>query len=231
MSARTGEVLVDAAEKGRLDTQGRFQVASGRRNVEYRLEQVDGEWRIANPQPGLMVTARFFEDYFRPFNLYFFDRPARRLVPQPVHVLVEDGLAPPRSRRWREATSYPASAPSCRSSTTCAPPCRWTGESPTWASPRGRASQPMSSTCRRRWRGRCVRSLMSAVSASQWGRAPSPSQRRRAAVDDWDKFGVGQSEGTVRGLIDKSVVEVDGADVQPIAVAGARMRAEPPRWP
>ena len=48
--------------------------ARGRGASTTDCEQVDGQWRIANPQPGLMVTDKFFDDYFRPFDLYFFDR-------------------------------------------------------------------------------------------------------------------------------------------------------------
>lgn len=92
-SGATAEVTLDAVQSGRLDPQGRFETGRGREGVEYRLTQVDGQWRIENPQPGLLVTDKFFDDYFRSFELYFFDRTAERLMPQPVHLLVEDGLA------------------------------------------------------------------------------------------------------------------------------------------
>ncbi len=39
------------------------------------------------------MSRKFFDDYFRPFNIYDFDRPGRRLVPDPVHLLVGDQLA------------------------------------------------------------------------------------------------------------------------------------------
>ena len=86
-------VTVDAVETARLDAEGSYAEGRGTRTSGYTLVRSDGQWRIADPQAGLMVTAKFFADYYRPFNLYYFDRPARRLVPQLVHLLVDDRLA------------------------------------------------------------------------------------------------------------------------------------------
>ncbi|MCW2838691.1 MAG: hypothetical protein JWR55_174 [Aeromicrobium sp.] len=77
----------------RLDRQGRFTRQVGAEEISYSLEQVDGEWRIANPQDGILVDRKFFTDYFRPFELFFFDRPGRRLVPETVHLVSGDQLA------------------------------------------------------------------------------------------------------------------------------------------
>lgn len=86
-------VGVDAMETGRLDAEGRYAEGRGVRSTDFTVVRSDGQWRISDPQPGLMVTAKFFADYYRPFNLYYFDRPARRVVPQLVHLLVDDRLA------------------------------------------------------------------------------------------------------------------------------------------
>ena len=82
-------LVVDAS----LDQQGHYTRSARPAELTYRLERVDGEWRIANPQVGLLVSRKFFDDYFRPFNVYNFDQPGRRLVPDPVHLLVGDQLA------------------------------------------------------------------------------------------------------------------------------------------
>lgn len=87
------EVETRFVEDARLDRQGHYTRRARPAEVTYRLERVDSEWRIANPQIGLLVSRKFFEDYFRPFNLFNFDRPGRRLVPDPVHLLVGDQLA------------------------------------------------------------------------------------------------------------------------------------------
>ena len=80
-------------QNAQLDLQGHYTRRGQRRSVRYRLEQVDGEWRIANPQQGSLVNRKFFSDYFRPFNIFFFDRPGRRLVPDPVYLAVSDQLS------------------------------------------------------------------------------------------------------------------------------------------
>lgn len=76
-----------------LDRQGRYTRRAKATALDYRLEQVKGQWRIANPQEGLLVNRKFFEDYYRTFNLFYFDRAAQRLVPDPVHLVVGDQLA------------------------------------------------------------------------------------------------------------------------------------------
>ena len=87
------EIETRLVEDARLDRQGHYRRRALPAEFTYQLERVDGEWRIANPQAGLLVSRKFFDDYFRPFNIYNFDRPGRRLVPDPIHVLVGDQLA------------------------------------------------------------------------------------------------------------------------------------------
>jgi hypothetical protein len=87
------EIETRLVEDARLDQRGHYTRRARPAELTYRLERVDSEWRIANPQVGLLVSRKFFEDYFRPFNVYNFDRPGRRLVPDPIHLLVGDQLA------------------------------------------------------------------------------------------------------------------------------------------
>ncbi len=80
-------VRLQASTKAVLGPTGRY--ADGD-DVDRQLQlvRVRGQWRIANPPDGTLVSARFFEDYYRPFDIYFFDRPGERLVPQVVHLPV-----------------------------------------------------------------------------------------------------------------------------------------------
>ncbi|MET0448027.1 MAG: GerMN domain-containing protein, partial [Aeromicrobium sp.] len=86
-------VRLGFTEDAQLDRQGRYTRRAAPAALSYSLEQVDGEWRIANPQSGILIDRKFFADYFRPFELYFFDRPGRRLVPETVHLVSGDQLA------------------------------------------------------------------------------------------------------------------------------------------
>ena len=87
------DVRLNILENAQLDLQGHYTRRGERTSVSYRLEQVEGEWRIANPQQGSLVNRKFFSDYFRPFNIFFFDRPGRRLVPDAVYLAVSDQLS------------------------------------------------------------------------------------------------------------------------------------------
>lgn len=75
-----------------LDAQGRRTARGERARVDLQLVSVDGEWRIANPPPGLLVTERFAEDYVRPFSIYFFDERVDALIPDLVHLVVGETL-------------------------------------------------------------------------------------------------------------------------------------------
>ena len=87
-------VVVDLHTKpvARLDRQGHYQAVSTEKPRSYVLEKVKGQWRISDPQDGVMVTRTYYEDYFRPVSLYFFDAPGDRLVPDLVHLAVGDQL-------------------------------------------------------------------------------------------------------------------------------------------
>jgi hypothetical protein len=87
------KVRLGFTEDARLDRQGRYTPLASPETLTYTLQQVKGEWRITDPQEGLLVNRKFFTDYYRPFNLYYFDLPGQRLVPEPVHLVVGDQLA------------------------------------------------------------------------------------------------------------------------------------------
>lgn len=87
------DVTLTTSQVAHLDQQGRYTSTTGPDDLTYTLEQVDGEWRIVNPQGGILVNNKFFTDYFRPFDIYMFDRPGRRLIPVPVYLAAGDQLA------------------------------------------------------------------------------------------------------------------------------------------
>ncbi len=94
-AATAGEATVDSSWKAvaELDRQGHFRPGEGREAFEWRLTLEEGEWRIASPPPGTLVTQRYFEDYYRPFDIYFLDGSGTRVVPDPVFRVVGDQLA------------------------------------------------------------------------------------------------------------------------------------------
>lgn len=79
----------------RIDARGAWQGSLPRRDQTLRLTMVveDGEYRIANPPDALVVPAVWFEQRYRQASLYFFNRTARILVPEPVFVPRGDQFA------------------------------------------------------------------------------------------------------------------------------------------
>ena len=54
--------------------------------VKFPMASEDGEWRISQPPPYLLVPQSWFAQRFRQVSLYFFDSSATVLIPEPVFV-------------------------------------------------------------------------------------------------------------------------------------------------
>jgi hypothetical protein len=84
-----GTVVVTGELVGTIDQRGGFTV--GGQEVysrEFRLEQVDGEWRISDPPDGLVMLEPDFERLYERRDLYFLDPTGRRVVPDPRYLII-----------------------------------------------------------------------------------------------------------------------------------------------
>jgi hypothetical protein len=82
-------VTLELTETIRLDGRGTWLGnTSGGRDVSYEMELVEenGEWRINNPPNAMMVPQSHFESRYQQCVLYFFDKTAQVLVPEPVYL-------------------------------------------------------------------------------------------------------------------------------------------------
>jgi Lipoprotein LpqB beta-propeller domain/Sporulation and spore germination len=82
-------VRVSLDELGTLDQRGSWtstRPEDSEVDVELRLVQRDGQWRITNPAPGLLIDQEFFDDYYRAYSLYFFDPTHNILVPEQIYL-------------------------------------------------------------------------------------------------------------------------------------------------
>jgi hypothetical protein len=50
------------------------------------LVRVHGQWRIADPPAGTLVSAAYFQRYYRQYELYFLDPSHQILVPDPIYL-------------------------------------------------------------------------------------------------------------------------------------------------
>jgi hypothetical protein len=85
-------VLLSAAEAGRISAQGRYQVSPSARTVDIRfpLTTVNGQWRIASPPTGLLLSRADIDRAYRSYNVYFPDPSFSTLVPDPRLLPVSD---------------------------------------------------------------------------------------------------------------------------------------------
>jgi hypothetical protein len=95
-------VNMTATESGTIATNGRYDVdapASELRET-FRVEKVDGEWRIDDLPEGLLLTQTDVDRAFRSFAIYFFNPSFEMLVPDARMVpVVGSGLATTLVRR------------------------------------------------------------------------------------------------------------------------------------
>ncbi|MFF2390784.1 GerMN domain-containing protein [Agromyces sp. NPDC058104] len=76
-------VSVGATPAAALTATGEYDLPASTAEVTlpYRLERVEGEWRIAEAPDGILIDELTFGDVFRPYELAFFDPDFRYLVP------------------------------------------------------------------------------------------------------------------------------------------------------
>jgi hypothetical protein len=74
-------VLMGTQQRGQIRSDGSYVPGTALYPYEFKLEKVDGNWRIANPPPGVFVEASTFSAAFRPYTVYFLNSTRNRVVP------------------------------------------------------------------------------------------------------------------------------------------------------
>lgn len=89
------KVTVTLGDAESLDAEGAWQgpLPADQGVLEFPMVIEDGEYRIAEAPDALIVPASWFAQRFRQVSLYFFDRTAQILVPEPVFVPRDKQLA------------------------------------------------------------------------------------------------------------------------------------------
>lgn len=91
-----GIVVFRSRRLGSLDERGSWTSSTpgtSEITVQIRTEEVDGEWRLASPPAGSYIDADYFDRYFDPFALHFFDPTGTILTPDPVYLLLGESTA------------------------------------------------------------------------------------------------------------------------------------------
>ncbi|SDB86089.1 Sporulation and spore germination [Raineyella antarctica] len=80
-----GAVVLDAPVVGRIDTRNAYTPVTDKISTDFGLQRgADGQWRIARPPQGLLVSQFVFENFFQHLNLYWPEPGGQFLVPDPV---------------------------------------------------------------------------------------------------------------------------------------------------
>ena len=117
MAAEVATIGVELVGGERYDARGAWQgpLTPAEDVLELRTVREGDEYRIVDPPDAQIVPRDWFADRYRQANVYFFDRSARILVPEPIFVprgvqaattLVRQLLAGPADDRV-ESTAFP----------------------------------------------------------------------------------------------------------------------------
>jgi hypothetical protein len=90
-----GKVELTATEVASIDGEGHYRRTPGgtRLTRAFTMTRVDGEWRIASLDNGLVLTQSDVQETFRQLNLYFLAPSRRVLVPDTVFLPSAPGLS------------------------------------------------------------------------------------------------------------------------------------------
>jgi hypothetical protein len=83
--AQKDAVTFDGRLVGQLAADRTYAARDTRLQWNFDMRQENGEWRIGNPPPGLMVEEFFFNSFYQTYNLYFVGN-GRSLVPDPIYL-------------------------------------------------------------------------------------------------------------------------------------------------
>ncbi len=86
-------VRIPMADVNLYDDRGAWQRTSATRDLDLRLVQEDGEWRIDEVPDALVVPDSWFADWYERVSLFYFDPTSEVLVPEPVYVPRGDQFA------------------------------------------------------------------------------------------------------------------------------------------
>jgi hypothetical protein len=224
LDAERESVVVDlrTSPVARLDRQGHFTQGGDRRPRSYVLQKIKGRWRISNPQDGVMVTRTYYDDYFRPFSLYFFDAPGERVVPDLVHMAVGEQLptalvtALARGPGHMPGTvrTYVPGVGSLRPSVTV-------GDADVADVEFSASLTKLSTREQERLAAQIVwtlRSVPALLGVRIFGGTPILSSRgdRVHPVESWQGFGPPHGNAHTYAFVGDKLVEVDGGSVRPV---------------
>lgn len=76
-----GRFIVRGTSVGAVDEDGHFQPTGGELAHDFALTEEAGQWRIANPPDGVLVSRYLFERFWTPLTVYYLDATGQHLVP------------------------------------------------------------------------------------------------------------------------------------------------------
>jgi len=89
VSQPNGHVVLHLSDVAALDGRGTWlgdPTHGAGMTIPLNLKREDGQWRIDEPVNRMLIPATHFDEQYQQYFLYFFDKAAQVLVPEPVYV-------------------------------------------------------------------------------------------------------------------------------------------------
>jgi hypothetical protein len=88
------QVLLTGRYQGHLDSDLAYVPEDRPLSVTFVLRQIRGEWRIADPPPGVLLPVADFSQVYKPLDLYFLDPASDTVVPDLRYFDVKQAVLP-----------------------------------------------------------------------------------------------------------------------------------------
>lgn len=83
--SKDGTALLRANQMGRLDEAGRYtSIAQKPFSHDFKMQRIEGQWRISNPGEGIMLSAQRFKRSFKPVTLFYISLDSQSVVPEQI---------------------------------------------------------------------------------------------------------------------------------------------------
>jgi Lipoprotein LpqB beta-propeller domain/Sporulation and spore germination len=87
VETKPGKVVIDVPQLAEVGANGAWTATPGEKlELDLKMTQVDGEWRIGQPPDALIMSMYNFNREYDQYNLYFYDPEFEILVPDPVYL-------------------------------------------------------------------------------------------------------------------------------------------------
>lgn len=87
ITSKDGAALLRANQMGHLDKSGHYtSIAQNPFSHDFKMQRVEGQWRISDPGEGIMLSAQRFKRSFKRVTLFYISLDSQSVVPEQIFI-------------------------------------------------------------------------------------------------------------------------------------------------